>query len=177
MGNTNIKSIEKYNKKAVRKHGNRTRQHGSQKKKTWKQIIWKIQTQINRKTQKWTRKTDSENTQPEKESVSTNKEHFQPGVFAAVLFPTKKGKSVTVCIGQILDIDDQEFQLKYMKKSGKTYIWPDKQDISWETDDKLVATVAEPTMSDKRSHFVFDSEELEDISKKLSKDYRYVYFC
>jgi hypothetical protein len=46
---------------------------------------------------------DSENTQPEKESVSTNKEHFQPGVFAAVLFPTKKGKSVTVCIGQILD--------------------------------------------------------------------------
>ena len=25
MGNTNIKSIEKYNKKAVRKHGNRTR--------------------------------------------------------------------------------------------------------------------------------------------------------
>ena len=31
---------------------------------------------------------------------------------------------------------------------------------------KLVATVAEPTMSDKRSHFVFDSEELEDISKK-----------
>jgi len=119
---------------------------------------------------------DSENTQPEKESVSTNKEHFQPGVFAAVLFPTKKGKSVTVCIGQILDIDDQEFQLKYMKKSGKTYIWPDKQDISWETDDKLVATVAEPTMSDKRSHLVFDSEELEDISKKLSKDYRYVYF-
>ena len=112
---------------------------------------------------------DSENTQPEKESVSTNKEHFQPGVFAAVLFPTKKGKSVTVCIGQILDIDDQEFQLKYMKKSGKTYIWPDKQDISWETDDKLVATVAEPTMSDKRSHFVFDSEELEDISKKVVK--------
>ena len=97
-------------------------------------------------------------------------------MLAAVLFPTKKGKSVTVCIGQILDIDDQEFQLKYMKKSGKTYIWPDKQDISWETDDKLVATVAEPTMSDKRSHFVFDSEELEDISKKLSKDYRYVYF-
>jgi beta-glucanase (GH16 family) len=34
-----------------------------------------------------------------------------------------------------------------MKKSGKTYIWPDKQDISWETDDKLVATVAEPTMN------------------------------
>ena len=100
------------------------------------------------KTQKWTRKTDSENTQPEKESVSTNKEHFQPGVLAVVLFPTKKGKSVTVCI---------EFQLKYMKKSGKTYIWQDKQDISWETDDKLVATVAEPTMSDKRSYFVFDS--------------------
>ena len=49
-----------------------------------------------------------------------------------------------------------------MKKSEKTYIWPDKQDISWETD-KLVATVAEPTMSDKRSHFVFDSEELKDI--------------
>jgi hypothetical protein len=45
---------------------------------------------------------------------------------------------------------------------------PDKQDISWETDDdKLVATVAEPTMSDTWSHFVFDSEELEDISKKL----------
>jgi hypothetical protein len=41
-------------------------------------------------------------------------------VLAAVLFLTKKGKSVTVCIGQILDIDDQEFQLKYMKKSGKT---------------------------------------------------------
>ena len=60
-----------------------------------------------------------------------------------------------------------------MKKSGQSYIWPDKQDISWETDDKLVATVAEPKMSDKRSHFVFDSEELEDISKKLSKDYRY----
>ena len=98
-------------------------------------------------------------------------------MFAAVLFPTTKGKSVTVCIGQILDIDDQEFQLKYMKKSGKKYIWPDKQDISWETDDKLVATVAEPKMSDKRSHFVFDSEELEDIKKKLSKDYRYVYFC
>jgi hypothetical protein len=37
-------------------------------------------------------------------------------VLAAVLFPTKKGKSVTVCIEQILDIDDQEFQLKYMKK-------------------------------------------------------------
>jgi hypothetical protein len=51
------------------------------------------------------------------------------------------------------------------------------QDISWETDDKLVATVAKPTMSDKWSHFVFDSEELEDISKKSSKDYRYVYFC
>jgi hypothetical protein len=39
-------------------------------------------------------------------------------VLAAILFPTKKGKSVTVCIGQILDIDDQEFQLKYIKKSS-----------------------------------------------------------
>jgi hypothetical protein len=49
-----------------------------------------------------------------KKSVSTNKEHFQPGVLAAVLFPTKKGKSVTVCVGQILDIDDQEFQCSFM---------------------------------------------------------------
>jgi hypothetical protein len=29
---------------------------------------------------------NSENTQPEKESVSTNKGHFQPGVFAAHVF-------------------------------------------------------------------------------------------
>ena len=33
------------------------------------------------------------------------KEHFQPGPFAAVLFPAKRGKSVT------------EFQLNNMKKS------------------------------------------------------------
>ena len=110
MGNTNIKSIEKYNKKAVRKHGNRTRQHGN-RKKTWKQIIWKIQTQINRTTQKLTRKTDSENTQPEKESVSTNKEHFQPGMFAAVLFPTKKGSQSQYALDKFLIFDDQEFQL------------------------------------------------------------------
>ena len=45
-------------------------------------------------------------------------------------------------------------------QTNKIYI------VSWETDEKLVATVAEPTLSDKRSHFVFDSEELEDISKK-----------
>jgi hypothetical protein len=59
------------------------------------------------------------------------------------------------------------YERRVVNKSGKTYIWTDKRDISWETDDKLVATVAEPTMSDKRSHFVFDSEELEDISKKF----------
>ena len=58
-------------------------------------------------------------------------------MLAAVLFTTKKGKSVTVCIGQILDIDDQEFQLKYMKKvgiqtSGQTNkIYLGKLMISW----------------------------------------------
>jgi hypothetical protein len=42
----------------------------------------------------------------------------------------------------------KNFNSNNMKKSGKTYIWPDKQDISWETVDKLVATVAEPTIND-----------------------------
>jgi len=84
--------------------------------------------------------------------------------------------SVTVCIGQILDIDDQEFQLKYVKKVRRHTSGQTNKIYLGETD-KLVTTVAEPTMSDKRSHFVFDSEELEDILKKFSKDYRYVYFC
>ena len=121
--------------------------------------------------------TDSENTEhAEDDAILPNKGHFQPGVFAAVLFPAKKGKSVTVCIGQILDIDDEEYQLNYMKKSGKAYIWPDKQDTSWEDEDRLISSLSEPQMSDKRSHFVFDSAELENISKKLSKDYKHVYF-
>ena len=55
--------------------------------------------------------TDSENTQPEKESVSTNKEHFQPGMFAAVLFPTKKGSQSQYALDKFLIFDDQEFQL------------------------------------------------------------------
>ena len=105
MGNTNIKSIEKYNKKAVRKHGNRTRQHGRRRHGN------RSSGKYNRKTQKQTRKTDSENTQPEKESVSTNKEHFQPGMFAAVLFPTKKGSQSQYALDKFLIFDDQEFQL------------------------------------------------------------------
>ena len=69
---------------------------------------------------------DSENTEhAEDDAILPNKGHFQPGVFAAVPFPAKKGKSVTVCIGQILDIDDEEYQLNYIK-SGKAYISPDK---------------------------------------------------
>ena len=99
------------------------------------------------------------------------KEHFQPGAFAAVLFPAKRGKSFSVCISLILDIDDKEFQLNYMKKSGKTHIWPDKQDISWEDDDKVIASLSEPIMSDNWSLFAFDPEVLEDISQELLKDY------
>ena len=81
-----------------------------------------------------------------------------------------------MCIGQILDIDDGEVQLKYMKKSGKTFVWPEKQDTSWEDIDKLIDLLSEPTISNNRLHFVFEPKEITDISKKLMKDYKYVYF-
>ena len=114
--------------------------------------------------------------EPDDYSVPEKRKHFQPGAFVAVLFPTKRGKSVNVCIGQILDIDDGEVQLKYMKKSRKTFVWPEKQDTSWEDIDKLIDLLSQPTISNNRLHFVFKRKEITDISKKLMKDYKYVYF-
>jgi hypothetical protein len=65
-----------------------------------------------------------------------------------------------------------------MKKSGKTDIWPDKQDISWKTDDKLVATVAEPTISGLILFSILLQKYLKKIlmkSNEISENYLFSY--
>ncbi|KAL3864527.1 hypothetical protein ACJMK2_006201, partial [Sinanodonta woodiana] len=69
-------------------------------------------------------------------------------------------------------MEDEEFQLKIMKKRGKKYVWPDKQDQSWEMRDNVVATVGEPTMTDKREHCDFETQKLENLKTNLLKDYK-----
>ena len=54
----------------------------------------------------------------------------------------------TCSTSKILQIDeeDEQVQLKYMMKSGGIYVWPEKEDLSWEEITPILNHVAAPTM-------------------------------
>jgi hypothetical protein len=101
--------------------------------------------------------------------------NLQEGMFVAITFTSKRRNTITVCIGQVLDIDGDEFQVKYMKKKGQKYIWPEKEEVFWELRSKVVNQLSEPTM-DQRAHYEFKATELDSVSKEVSKNFKFVYF-
>ena len=67
----------------------------------------------------------------------------------------------TCSTSKVLQIDeeDEQVQLKYMIKSGGIYVWPEKEELSWEEITSLLNHVAAPTMINSRNHLKFSYKE------------------
>lgn len=61
----------------------------------------------------------------------------------AIGLKPKKGP-ISVYIAEIIQVYEDECSLKYMKKSGTVYRWPEQPDISQEFKDSIVSTVGNP---------------------------------
>jgi hypothetical protein len=44
-------------------------------------------------------------------------------------------------------------------------------------EDKVIGSVEEPTMTEKRDHYHFNARTFEQLKKKMAKDYEKVQFC
>ena len=66
----------------------------------------------------------------------------------------------TCSTSKILQIDEEgeQVQLKYMMKSGGIYVWPEKEDLSWEEITSILNHVAAPTMINSLNHLKFSSK-------------------
>jgi len=70
--------------------------------------------------------------------------------------------------GEILKIEDDEVEVKRMKRRGNEenrFIWPDKDDISWYAVEDVVCSVAPPAPVNSRAFGLnqHDIEKLENI--------------
>ena len=70
----------------------------------------------------------------------------------AVGLKPKKGP-ISVYIAEVMHIGEEECGLKYMKKTGDTYIWPEPVDMSVE----LTTNIINPSLINERGHFKFNA--------------------
>lgn len=88
-----------------------------------------------------------------------NLDNLQPSDFVYVGFQKNKGNN-QVCssnhfVGQVLQIDEDEVEIKYMRKSGSYFVWPEVEDIGWTSRADIHLFLNVPSI-DRRHRFTFD---------------------
>ena len=61
-----------------------------------------------------------------------------------------------------MELDGNEVQLKYMKRSGSCYQWPEKDEKSWQETKDIISVMPHPTYKgNSRNLLEFSNEALE----------------
>ena len=52
-------------------------------------------------------------------------------------------------------MEEDEVEIKYMRTSGSSFIWPEVEDIGWTSKDDIHLFLSVPSI-DRRHHFTFN---------------------
>ena len=58
-------------------------------------------------------------------------------------------------MGQVVAIEEEEVEIKYMKKTGSSFIWPIVEDAAWASRDDIHLFLSIPEI-DRSQHFTFN---------------------
>jgi hypothetical protein len=100
---------------------------------------------------------------------------YKSGDFVAVGLKPRKGP-ICVYVAQIIHTFDKECRLKYMKKSGNVYTWPEQPDMSQELTESIVSKLESPKLINERGQFKFKKLELDNLQARLMKMHKHVCF-
>ena len=68
-------------------------------------------------------------------------------------------------VGQVLSVQSSRLHIKFLKRSGKTFIWPTHDDFDHVEERNVVMTLFEPQM-DHRGHLAFGNDNF--VKKKYN---------
>jgi len=100
---------------------------------------------------------------------------YKSGDFVAVGLKPRKGP-ICVYVAEIIHTFDKECRLKYMKKSGHVYTWPEQPDMSQELTESIVSKLESPKLINERGQFKFKIVELDNLQASLMKMHKHVCF-
>lgn len=66
---------------------------------------------------------------------------------------------------QVVEVDEEEVCIRYMKKSGDLFIWPEKDDTAWVLVSQIVCTLQPPDLANKREQFRF--KDLDNVKRAI----------
>ena len=58
-------------------------------------------------------------------------------------------------VGQVIQMEEDEVEIKYMRASGSSFIWPEAEDIGWTSIDDIHLFLSVLSI-DRRHHFTFN---------------------
>ena len=85
-------------------------------------------------------------------------ENLQVSDFVYVGLKTNKPGNFTTrnhYVGQVVAIEEKEVEIKYMKKTGSSSIWPIVEDAAWTSRDDIHVFFTIPEI-DRQQHFTFN---------------------
>ena len=89
----------------------------------------------------------------------------------AVHLHGKRKEVAKVYKALVLDIDNEDVNLRYMAKSGSMYCWPDEDDESWQGKNDIICVIPHPAYL-MRDLLEFPEETLESVKTQvLQKDH------
>jgi len=100
---------------------------------------------------------------------------YKSGDFVAVGLKPRKGP-ICVYVAEIIHTFDKECRLKFMKKSGNVYTWPEQPDMSQELTESIVSKLESPKLINERGQFKFKKVELDNLQASLMKMHKHVCF-
>lgn len=121
-----------------------------------------------------TKKTKVDNKVPTNREKPLESEKYNPGDFVAVGLKPTKGP-LNVYMAEVTDIFGKEVRLKYMRKSGNMYVWPEKDDFSQEALDAILYRVKPPEIVNERGHFKFNAADMSKLKSDLEKNHKHFY--
>ncbi|XP_052789351.1 uncharacterized protein LOC128223902 [Mya arenaria] len=137
----------------------------------------KGQKQITLKRKSETKQPKAKRRKIEETAATTSQQDtaFQPGDFVTVGLKPRKGP-ISVYVAEITSKSETEYGLKYMKKAGNAYVWPEKSDVSQEPTEHFISKLEAPELVNERGHFKFNTQELSKVKVNLLKIHKHVYF-
>ena len=79
-------------------------------------------------------------------------ENLQISDFVYVELKTNNFTTRNHCVGQVAAIQEEEVEIKYIKKTGSSFIWPIVEDTAWTSRDYIHLFFSIPEI-DRLQHF------------------------
>jgi hypothetical protein len=81
-------------------------------------------------------------------SPQSVQKHYTLDEFVAVGLKPRKGP-IGVYVAEVTHVNKPECGLKYMRKCGNVYVWPDTPDMSEELTENIIAKLEDPRVVNK----------------------------